>query len=232
MADVIRNINGKRVRISEEENNRIESGSSKIDNELNRKDTRREVAREFARQTALINQSFNAIQEQNVIDQQARVGGTTALLANAGIAGSARGQAQQTLTAEAGRQIAEQTEARRAESMLGIEQAIQQTTDNRFGQQQALQQEQAMNAGQLQQRVLISNLVNEGVTDPRDIYTRLNGLVDYETIQSIVPEQEVSKEVDLSQGEARFAYNTQTGRYERVAYNPKTYAPKTSTRSI
>lgn len=231
---IVRTINGERRKLTPREDSQLRRGvitredlsdapiqgrgsekrqrtaTEKIDSELSRSDVRRDVARDFARQVNLINQSFDAIQAQNVLDQKARVGETTALLASAGIAGSARGQAQQQLTREAGRQIAEQTEARRAESLLGVEQAIQQTAEQRFADEQSLLADQ-------QTSQLISSQVQQGITDPAQVFRNLGGAVSFETIESFLPEVEQPRGFNLGRGQQRYEFNPATQQFELIA---------------
>jgi len=182
-----------------------------------------------------------------------RVGSTTSILANRGLAGSARGGAIAESTLTQNRQIEDAINAEKAAAISSIYSQV-----NSQAQAEAERRRQAIEGGAKsyidfikgQETTKQTNLGNtvgafiaQGIDPSTMTPDELKGIADKLKVstgdiisqykqkafesQAAQREQELknNQPFELSEGQARFVYNPQTGKFDKVASVGKTYAP-------
>jgi len=182
-----------------------------------------------------------------------RVGSTTSILANRGLAGSMRGGAIAEGTLTQNRQIEDAINAEKAAAIQGIYSQV-----NSQAQAEAERRRQAIEGGaksyidfikgqETTKQTNLGNTVGAFIAQGIDPSTltpdELKGIADKLKVstsdiiaqykqkefesQSAQREQELknNQPFELSEGQARFVYNPQTGKFDKVASVGKTYAP-------
>lgn len=202
-----------------------------------------------------INQIYNQQLSKAKQEGLGRVGQTTAILANRGLAGSMRGGTLAENTLEQNRGIESAIDAQRNVEIQALygkadEMAIAEAQRRREALQGGAKNyldfiknqeiEKGNNINKIAQ-IALANGMNLDTMTPEQITQALKPLIDkgykvgdiltaYNTEKKKQAE-ELAKNFpskELSQGESLMIYNPKTGKYEQQGYNPKTYSPNST----
>lgn len=203
----------------------VDRALASLENQLEptrRRDVERDVLRQFREEFDIIDDIFADISARVSREGEAALGSRRARSARAGLLGSERGEALKQQEIDATQRRLQGVEAQRLQAQLPLLQEARRQTSSALEQRQQSAQEQA-----------ILSAIQQGITDPLDIFNQFGGQVGFDEITGITSQlqQDSPDPFSLGQGQARFVFNPETGEFEQVAFNPKTFAPRSSSSS-
>lgn len=202
----------------------IEDALGRLKNQLgdgvDKNAIRRATEKRFQTEIDATNQIFRDLIQRTQKQGEFDAGKTRALTASGGIMDSARGQGQMQRQDEENMRQERGVLSQQALAQADIQKRIDEASEGLYNTERGAYLQSA-----------VANLMDSGVSNPTEIVNNLRELgISSPQIaevlavqQSLTPAQQEG--FNLSEGQARFAYNPQTGQVEMIAQRGKTYAP-------
>lgn len=224
----------------------IRNARTGADRSISERDIRNKNIRVFQNQIDGINKVYDSLVMGAEADGQDRLGQGRAISNRQGLVGSNRGEAQRQNIVAKNADIIAQIQGERAFKVNSILGQAQQQALNEIAAEKAAKRQSAadyltyismqdqrrdknLNAtlgSMITQEITLDEIGEEGLQQLSEAL-RVSPDVIRTTYQSLLPKEDPKglEFFDLSEGEARFAYNPVTGKVEEIASRTKTFAP-------